>query len=56
MAFLEVIKHSRNILSITMTKEKGLWHKLGEIGTEILIIVFCDLVFAFFRTSARREQ
>lgn len=55
MAFLEVIKHSRNILSITMTKNKSWLHKAGEIAIEILIIVFA-ISFSLFLERQREES
>ncbi len=40
MADQEVIKHTKNIYKVWLSKEHNFWHKLQEFIIEILIIVF----------------
>jgi hypothetical protein len=40
MAEQEVIKHTEKVVGIFQDKQKGIWHRIREFMTEILIIVF----------------
>jgi hypothetical protein len=48
MAEQEVIKHTKKIYKTWFSKEHSFWHKLGEFGVEILIIVFAVTISIWF--------
>ncbi len=57
MAELEVAKAAKKIVKTAKSKEHGIWHKIKEMTTEIVIIVFAvSLSIAFHSWSESRHE
>src|ERR1041385_9321546 len=56
MAEDEIAKHTKEIVKIAGAKEHSFWHKLKDVVTEIVIIVFAVTVSIWFHNRSEHNH